>query len=276
MDKMEMQIIHIDHDKCTFCKQCINVCHDYCIGVDGGNRIVINHALCDCCTQCLAVCPTQALDLPGSEVKLIDRTRLPQTEQLEELFKARRSIREYQDKKIARELLERIVEIGRYAPTMDKTIRAIIVDDKGQIDTLEGFTQRYYKRMYTLFFKNRVVLGVIKCFFRSAEIIKSKMEHRERNLFGAPAMVLLVGNRKNDYLSELSAQYYLYNMMLYAYSLGVGAILSDAGKIAFNSNREVYRLLGIPRGYRILGVLLLGYPKLKFKNKIEGLKVRSL
>jgi hypothetical protein len=224
----------------------------------------------------MAICPTQALDLPGSEIKPIDRALLPRAEQLEELFKARRSIRNYQDKKIPRDLLERIAAIARYAPTMDKTIEAIIVDDEEKMEMLEGFLQRHWKKIYTLFFKNRFVLRIIKYFFRSAEIVKSKMENREKILFGAPAMVILTGHRKNNYLSELSAQYYLYNMTLYAYILGVGSILCDAGKIAFNSNRTVHKLLRIPREYRIYGVLLLGYPRQTFKNKIDGLKVQLL
>lgn len=268
-----MQTIYVNHDKCNLCKLCIKICHDYCISVNDENRITINLALCDCCTQCMAICPKLAIGLIGGEIKPIDHSLLPKPEQLEELFKARRSIRDYQGKKIERDLLEKIVGMGRYAPTMDKTIGVIIVDDQKEIEYLERLTQRYWDRIHKLFFKNRVVMKFIKSFFRNAEIIKSKLENRDKHLFEAPAIIILVGNTKNDYLSELSAQYYLYNMILYAYSVGVGAILSDSGKIVFNSNRAIYKLLGIQKGYRILGVLLMGYPKLKFKNKIDGLNL---
>jgi hypothetical protein len=60
-------------------------------------------------------------------------------------------------------------------------------------------------------------------------------------------------------------------MALYAHSLGLGACLMDSVRIALLQSRRLRRRIGMPRGHKALGALVLGYPEEKALNLIEGL-----
>ena len=69
---------------------------------------------------------------------------------------------------------------------------------------------------------------------------------------------------------EASAQFYLYNMMLYAQAKGLGCCLWGGGKMLLNRSREVRERLGMQKGEHILGIVVLGYAAVEFANKVEG------
>jgi len=51
---------------------------------------------------------------------------------------------------------------------------------------------------------------------------------------------------------------------------GIGSCLWGAGRIILDRSREARDWLGLHERERILGVLLLGYPAVTFRNKVEG------
>jgi hypothetical protein len=113
------------------------------------------------------------------------------------------------------------------------------------------------------------MLGLAHTYLRS----KSKVENvvRRGHYFrGAPAaFVLIVGLRKIP-LSDASAQYALANLMYYAQVKGVGSYLCGNGQLFLDKNQAFRHRLGLQRGEGILGALFLGYPAIKFSNKVNG------
>ncbi len=79
----------------------------------------------------------------------------------------------------------------------------------------------------------------------------------------------MVGDRRIA-LSEASAQYALYNMILYAQVRGIGSRLKGSGQIVLDRNKSARELLALQRHEHILGTLELGYPAVRFRNKVEG------
>jgi NAD-dependent dihydropyrimidine dehydrogenase PreA subunit len=262
-------MVTIDYAKCNLCKQCILVCHDYCITIND-KQLKIDNRLCDSCTQCISVCPKQALSWNGNLPQKVDINLLPKPEYLEELFKSRRSIRLYKELEVETSILEKIAEISRFAPTMNKNIKAKIITNRQILNDIENIIDRKSKILYKFLFTNQVIYRLIHLFKPELRILKSKIENRKYHLHNAPAMIILTGNPKIA-MSDTSAQYYLYNMSLYSFSLGLGSIISDATKIFLNTNRKYLRKLNISNDHKILGVLLVGYSKIKFPNKVTGL-----
>lgn len=115
---------------------CATVCHNGCVVISGG-RARISRALCDRCAQCVAVCPQRALSWDGVPSLPVDEACLPSVEQLDELFKERRSTRFFKGDRIDRSLLHEIVSYGAYAPTNNHDLRVVIVDDRQVIEALE-------------------------------------------------------------------------------------------------------------------------------------------
>jgi hypothetical protein len=59
-------------------------------------------------------------------------------------------------------------------------------------------------------------------------------------------------------------------MILYAQVKGIGSRISAAGVLTLDRNREVRKYLDLQRHEHILANLDLGYPMVRFRNKVEG------
>jgi ferredoxin len=236
--------------------------------------VEVNHELCSTCTQCIAVCPEQALSWDGVAPLPYDASRLPSAGQLDELFKERRSVRFFRKEGIDRALLEEIVSYGIHAPTTNQSLRAIVVDSKELIAALEQVNVQFNVRMYNLFFKPRAIYGLLSRMTRALNPkIRAKMETRRHELFNPAAIVFVVGERGVG-LSEASAQAALDVITLYAWAKGIGSCLWGAGRISLNRSRAVRERLRLERHECIWGTLLLGYPAVRFRNKVRGKELR--
>ena len=272
-------MIIFDQDRCVGCGSCVKICHEHCMTLVD-NTASIDYELCSTCTQCIAVCPEQALSWDHVPPVAYDQARLPSPEQLDELFKQRRSIRYYKRDKIDRALLEEIVGYSAYAPTHDPELRAIVVDNAEIIRQLDRIILRFASRIYTVFYKPRIVSGLAKMIGLSGEYLRSKPKletvlKRGRALVSSPAAIVFIVGDKRIPLSEASAQYALYNIRLYAQLKGIGSCLWGNGPLFLDRNKAARERLGLHRRERIFGALLMGYPAVKFRNKAEG-KTRSI
>jgi NAD-dependent dihydropyrimidine dehydrogenase PreA subunit/nitroreductase len=270
-------MIVLDRKRCRGCGLCARICHQQCIAlVDeaGGTVATINHALCSTCTQCIAICPQQALSWDQVPPVVYDQGRLPSAEQLAELFKQRRTIRVFRQEGIDRALVEEIASYGIYAPTNNYGLRAIVVDDPAIMEALDAIIVRFVSWIYNLFYRSKTVFNLIRMITPAMDAKdRVKMEgdlERGRTFDTLPAvMIFVVGDRRIG-LSEASAQYALYNMILYAQVKGIGSRLKGTGPIMLDRSRAARECLGLQKQEHILGTLELGYPAVRFRNKVQG------
>jgi nitroreductase len=202
-----------------------------------------------------------------------DKSRLPAPDQLDELFKERRTMRVFRGDKINRSLLEEIVSYGIYAPTNNYHLQAIIVDDESTIALLDRICTETAAKIYRLIYKPKLVFDLLSRLTSSLkETDKVKFEHviaRGYTLHKPPAIVFVVGEKWVAH-SEASAQFCLYNMMLYAQASGLGSCLWGGGKLLLDRSKAARESLGMHRGEHMLGIVVLGYPAVQFANKVEG------
>ena len=193
---------------------------------------------------------------------------------LEELFKQRRTVRRFEQDKIDRALVEEIAGYGIYAPTNNYQLRAILVDDPATMEALDAIIMRFVSRIYNLFYRSETVFNLVRVITPAMDPKdKVKMEgdlERGRTFDTLPvAMVFVVGDHRIG-LSEASAQYALYNMILYAQTKGIGSRLKGTGPIMLDRSKAAKKLLGLRKKEHILGTLELGYPAVRFRTKVEG------
>ena len=265
-------MIVVDDDKCTGCGLCVKICHEHCVSFIE-DAVSITHELCSTCTQCIAVCPTLAISWDGIPPVAYDESRLPSPGQLDELLKERRTLRFFKEKRLNHGLLAEIVGYGIYSPTNNYALRAIVVDDKKVIDEFDRIIMRFILPIYTIFFKQKVVFNLIRRItpaidWKDAVKMERALE-RGQVLHNPAAVVLIVGDRRIA-LSEESAQYASYNMILYAQVKGVGSCLWGNAKVFLDRSKTARKRLKMQKHEHILGGLLLGYPAVRFSNKVEG------
>jgi NAD-dependent dihydropyrimidine dehydrogenase PreA subunit/nitroreductase len=270
-------MVIVDGSKCRGCGICAGICHQRCIAVargSGSSVAEIDHTLCSTCTQCIAICPQQALSWDHVPPEAYEPARLPSADQLDELFKQRRTVRRFKEQQLERALVKEIVGYGIYAPTNNYDLRAIVVDDPAILEVLDVAIMRYVSWVYHLLFRSAFVFNLVRTITPAiGPKTKVKMEHglKAGRAFDSPpgALVLLVGDGR-IILSEASAQYALYNMVLYAQAKGIGSRINGGIPLTLDRSRRSRKCLGLQKHEHVLAALELGYPAVRFRNKVEG------
>jgi nitroreductase len=252
----------------------VKICHQGCVSLT--DKVPnIDRATCSTCAQCVAVCAPKVFSWNHVMPVRLDGGRVPSAAQLEELFGVRHSIRHFTKAKIDRGLLAEIVAAGAYAPTEDFHLRVIVIDDEeliAQLDrTLVDLTIKIYRR----YFKLRLIgtlarlTGFGHVYQRSEAKLRHVIERRQALLTLPAAFLFVVGDQRLP-LSRDSAQHALANMTYAAWARGVGSCLSGNGPMYFDRDKTIRKRLGLAKRHTILGTLMLGYPAVKFNNKVAG------
>ncbi len=272
-------MIITDHDRCNRCGICINICHEYCMQIEH-DQLVIDHAYCSTCTQCIAVCPKDALSWDHVEPTRYNRELLPTPEQVDELLKQRRTIRDFKQEKVPAELLEEIVNYAVYAPTHSFNMRAIVVDNEDVIRKIDTAILNFSSWIYRTMYQPKFFRYIVRWFTpdREKEYMKArpKLEaarKRGRNFKTMPPALLMIIADRRVPLSLESAQYALYSINLYAHSHGLGCRNLVGNQMFLNRTRSMRNLLGLGKYEKIMGTMAVGYPAVKFRNRVEGKRI---
>jgi len=132
--------ISIDTDKCTGCGKCVSVCKDFGLLIEGKCVKVSDKPLFGCiaCGHCMAICPNEAITINGRTLSADDLFELSAVEntadynQLLALLQRRRSIREFIDRKVESEVIEKILKAAQTSPAgiPPSDINVLIFDTK--------------------------------------------------------------------------------------------------------------------------------------------------
>ena len=99
-------------------------------------KVEVTPDLCWKCGHCVAACPVEAIDhseYPLSVCPPINGDSVVKYEDLIGTFRERRSTRVFKEKQIPRDILQELLEIGRYAPTgsNSQSIDWLVIDNPG-------------------------------------------------------------------------------------------------------------------------------------------------
>jgi len=208
---------------------------------------------------------------------MFDKTLYPSPVQIEELLGERRTIRDFRKERIDRDLLERIVTIASSAPTHNFNLRAIVIDDPEIIGKIESSIYRFTTKIYLFLYKLKIIHWIVRFFAPKYEFeylkAKPKLEksiERGKGFKTVPAAIVMIVGEKRIPLSLESAQYALYNIDLYAQTLGLGCRNLVGNQMILNRKKSLRKLLKIGKDEKIFATIALGYPAVRFNNKVIG------
>ena len=155
----------------------------------------------------------------------------------------RRSVREYEDKAIPNDIIQKILKAGAMAPSaMDRQpCRFIVITNKEKIHELSDKVK-----------KNAGLLGVGA---RFAERMKLK---EDVIFFNAPLLIFIAAE-KNEW-SEIDCALAAQNMMLRSYDLGLGSCFIGFANL-LKKDYEVLNSLSVTGSQEIYCTVIFGYPK---------------
>lgn len=309
----------VDDGKCNGCGRCVQTCPIQLLTLDSENRCRGNNRYddfrCITCQNCMAVCPSGAIRIDGAyrvhrgfwkndhlygdgmfipdplgKTEAADpENDFAELTETEKIIYSRRSIRLYKRKQVPSELVHRIIEAGRFAPSAgnNQPWKFIVIQDKALIDEINTRCKKSLK-VHTRItlpaaWLEKKIPGDPDARFSwwqklllplLVKLRPGDTDQRVRGgvntvtsdpdyhiFFNAPTLILQLADRRaiggTDYDSGICAQ----NMVLTAHALGLGTCyvgLIDGLKLHPKFRREV---IGVREPFEIVMALCVGYPQ---------------
>ena len=240
-------MIQINSDKCVGCGSCIPVCPFDSIELKEAKAQFKPEAWCIDCFHCAAACPQEAIFRQGQAASAgqIAPFSAGFGEELANLFKSRRSCRNFTAQPVPRQIIEEALSLTAWAPTgcNEQGLKWLVVNDQ---DKLAEFA--------------RIMAG------KTAETLPqvAQMLAKGINMISGNASTLLVAyaeNRPDRCFAQDAAIAAAY-VELWLRTQGLSSCWSGFTMIGASRIPELKtRILGLAEDDQVLAALMVGYPQ---------------
>lgn len=258
----------INEEACVRCGECVKDCPMGIIGMRDDVPFILpeKEEACLRCQHCLTVCPTAALSILGKDPadSLPLRGNLPTPDQMETLLGGRRSVRRYKQENVDRDVLARLMDITRSAPTGKNNLglHFVLIDDMAVMNSIrnevyEGIRQRMAGEGLP---EGMEFFGTMaKLWGRGMDLI----------FRGAPHL-LWVTAPEDSPCPEVDPYVALSYFELMAASFGLGTVWCGFAKWAFSSVLPHMKArLGVPENNTHGYVMMFGHPDVRYHRTVQ-------
>jgi len=270
---------------CIGCERCVAVCPSFVLDMAETKSAVVRGGWCIGCGHCGAVCPTGAILHEGFCFDMHPKKgEAPATspEVLELLLRERRSVRIYTPDMVPDEILNKILDAGKYAPTgtNSQNVHWVALTSPDRIDELRKKTIRFYDKIFS---RARGRFGMLLLSLiagrRAAEYLRDslpKVEYaneqmkqgKDRLFYNAP-VVILCHAESWDPCSSFNCSVAIYHSSLMAHTLGLGCCFNGFLVSAVNHAPKMKGWLGIPSNHKCYAAMTLGFPEVKYLRLVH-------
>jgi nitroreductase/NAD-dependent dihydropyrimidine dehydrogenase PreA subunit len=259
-----MDIIQVDQKTCTQCGICAAECPGLVIDFQPESYprpMARTEMGCIRCGHCVVVCPTGSLthrEIPVEKCAPINELLKVTPDQCEGWLKSRRSVRVFKKQSVPREMITRLIEDARYAPTghNNQELEWLVLDSRSELDRIEKLGTDWI--IWIL--KNQPRMAAM---FNMEEMIKRQEKNHNVFMRGAPVLVVTHA-AKNNSMALIDSATALGYMDLVANSLGLGVCWAGFVYVMANSFAPVTAVLSLPEGHSAYGCMMLGYNKFQY------------
>ena len=283
--------IRIDESKCNGCGLCVEVCKDFNFQIINKKVALTGNPLFGCiaCGHCMAICPTGAIEISGRELSADDLFKLPgkdttaNYDSLLNLLESRRSIREFTDKPVEPEVIQRIIAAASTAPMgiPPSDVHLLILDSREKV---RKFSQDFCNFLLSIrWIISDWFLLLMRPFWGKSndemarKFIKPVIEIYTDSMkkgtdfvtYDAPLAIYFYGSPYTDPADPIIAATYA---MIAGESLGLGTCMLGAIHpfIQYGGKSKKFReKYGIKFKSREGLFVIFGYPKVNYKKGIK-------
>lgn len=280
--------IKIDESKCTLCGLCVRVCKGGPLYLEN-KKVLVDHNRgfgCMACGQCVAICPQNCITvngrdlLPEDVIPIPDRSSRTTYTQLQSLLLSRRSIRDYKDKPVEPEVIQKIIDAVTTAPmgVPPSEVSILVLNGKEKVqeftaDIIQSMQKTKWMFSPAMLYLWRPIVGkegyqIFKSFIIPLmdTIIQKYAEGTDLLLYNAPLAMHFYTSPASDSTDAMIAATYA---MLAAESLGLGSCMIGTIAPILKQNKQLQQKYGIPRKSRHAIMVIFGYPALTYKQAIK-------
>lgn len=263
----------IELSKCTKCLKCVKDCPANAITIETGEI----SDLCIRCGHCIAICPEMTIFPDKGEIVPL----LPHSITAHDFtsFTAGiRTCRNYLSKEVPEDILNQLVTNLKHCPSASnaRPLQISIIRSKDKIQLLNRLTEESLIRLFSLI-TSPFISPLIRLFAPKLNIQKLKrykeifLEQQKVNdsyiCHHAPAVILFHGPVTKTGMLEADANIWATYLSLHANSMELGTCFNGFIVNALGKNGKHNHHFGIPATNRIYAALLVGYPRVKYKQE---------
>lgn len=263
----------INLERCTKCLKCEKDCPSNAITIETGE---ISNS-CIHCGHCVAICPEMAVRPDFGDVFLLQpHTVTPKD--FRNLTSGIRSCRSYLSKDVPDAVLLQLVENMKHYPSASnaRPLQISIVRSKEKVKLLNDLTAEALIRLFSLVC-SPWISPFIRIFAPSINIKKLKrykelfIERQKTNdsqiCHHAPAVLLFHGESSKTGMAEADANIWATYTSIFANTLGLGTCFNGFIVKAMGKKSKLNPQFKVPANHQVYASLLVGYPKVKFRNE---------
>ena len=273
----------INTKKCTGCGLCVKECGAFVLEMRDGKVAYTDDGGYGCveCGHCVAICPAKAIKdtlAERGDNRAYVPDSLPSAAALQTLFRSRRSVRVYRDKPLSREVLERLLEAGRYSPCGGNRpdVHFTVLSSQEEVARLRGPALESVKRMFAMM-DNRMVSAFASLTMGGNETVETIKYYKpiledwerrwieqgnDRLFFNAPAVIFAHGAKWDETIAW-SCAIALHQIALMGHVMKVGSCYNGIIQLAINRDAKIKQMIALPPSHKCYGAMMVGYPRYK-------------
>lgn len=258
-------LIVVDEEKCKRDGVCVSECPAKIIELKDQDSVPapIDGAeeSCIACGHCVAVCPHGALShraMSPEQCPPIKREWLLGPEQVEHFLRVRRSIRTYKDQPVEREVISRLIDIARFAPSGHniQPVQWLVIYQRDHVRRLTGLVVDWMSHLVEQGDPLAEALHMDR-------VISAWDEGVDRVCRDVPH-IIVAHAPKEERTAPQACTIALSYMELAAPSFGLGACWAGYFNAAANMWPSMQEALPLPKDHISFGAMMVGYPKYRY------------
>jgi nitroreductase/ferredoxin len=263
--KEDKMFFYIDPEKCNRDGICVEACGRRLIKMEEADLVptLIADAeeLCVNCGHCVAVCPSGALShhtMKPEDCPQIRKELIIDLEEAEQFLRSRRSIRNYRDKPVERDKLNKLIQVSGYAPSAHnaRPVHFLVIEDKAEVRRLSGLVVDWMRMTIkedSALAKGLHLDWVVGLWDGGKDPICNNAPH-----------LVITHAAENSPMAQVDCILALAYAEFIALPLGLGTTWAGYVMAATIFYPPLTEALNLPESQKCFGVIMVGYPKLKF------------
>ncbi len=260
-----MTLFTVDEEKCKRDKICIDECPAKIIQFkdEKGVPVPVEGAdeFCIQCGHCVAVCPHGALShqsMTPDQCPPVKREWLLDREKVEHFLRSRRSIRTFKEDAVDRDVITRLIDIARYAPSGHnmQPVQWLVIYNRERVHELAGHVVDWMRIMLREQQAMAMAMNLDK-------VVAAWEMGMDRVCRDAPHVIVTYAEKK-DRTAQTSCTIALTYLELAVPSFGLGACWAGFFGAAAALWPPMQEALALPEGHISFGAMMIGYPKYRY------------
>ncbi|MBD3212855.1 MAG: 4Fe-4S dicluster domain-containing protein [Candidatus Lokiarchaeota archaeon] len=264
-----MPIKGIDKEKCSNCQQCVLDCVASNFILDENKQVQFNPMGCIGCGHCISICPEDAIlykgmrDDPFTFEGIEDPSSIISYDTFQKFIRAKRSIRQYKKEKVPNELIEKVFNSMRYAPTGGniRGLKCMIISDNDRIKTL-----------------SEAILNALLSSSKAPAAYVGRLKSKSKRgydpiFYDAPHVMIFYSNSSQGF-DQMNSTIAITYGMFSAQTLGLGTCWVGFAQSVLGAKKDIRKNIAKIPG-TVHAVFVLGYPKVKYHRAAPRPKIRT-